>query len=79
MKPPNSSKEWKTLSYLCLASGLISQIFNFMGLSSLLGIVLYGYTWMKYRQRNLWMTIGLAASVFSLFVFVYASWKRGSL
>lgn len=67
------------MSYLCLASGLISQIFNFMGLSSLLGIVLYGYTWMKYRQRNLWMTIGLAASVFSLFVFVYASWKRGSL
>lgn len=52
---------------------------NYFAGCSLIGIAMYIYIWLKYKQRNMMMTLGLVLSLVTLLVYVLAALKRSGI
>ncbi|EOS60328.1 hypothetical protein C815_01477 [Firmicutes bacterium M10-2] len=79
MNSQDNLKDFKTLSYLCLASGIISFFMNYYAGSSLIGLAMFIYIWIKYKQRNIFMTLGLVFSLVTLLLYVLSIFKNSGL
>lgn len=79
MNNENNQKDFRLLGSLCLASGIISFFMNYFAGCWLIGITMYIYILLKYKQRNMMMTLGLVLSLVTLLVYVLAALKRSGI